>query len=234
MTLQPSMRLTRKQIEARAGLRLPAEVLQLLKDTRIRCNPAIAIVHQDLAKRYVLRGEESGGAINGIGAYCGYVDERGKPLSWLQSIDSVALNGSHALVIAPSLVRVHMVRVEHTYNLLITRHTFHTQPDKKEPALESVTLFRGRQGTLALDLWDKDASFKGRICPIFYSYAGEAVTIPNEYVEAVVIATAAVSCVGCKHSHLLQPPSAQQTEELARLNSCKVQMRWNLIATYPR
>src|ERR1700743_471545 len=79
MTSLPSMRLTKKQIEAQAGLRLPTEILQLLRDTRIRCNPAVALVHQHFAGRYVLRGEESGGAVNGIGAYCGYVDERGQP-----------------------------------------------------------------------------------------------------------------------------------------------------------
>jgi hypothetical protein len=215
MALQAPTKLTKKQIEAHAGLRLPAEVLQLLKVTRIHCNPEIALVHQHLAGRFVLRGEESGGAVNGVGAYCGYVDEGSKPLSWLQPIDTVGVNGSHALVIAPFLVRVQMVRVEHTYNLLITRHFLRIVTGRKKPSLESATLFRGRQGTLALDLWGKDASFRGRICPVFYSYAGEAVTIPSEYAQAVVTVTAAVSCVGCKHSHLLQPPTGNQVEEPA-------------------
>jgi len=206
--------LTKKQIEARAGLRLSAEALQSLQTSRIHCTPDISIVHQPLAGRYVLRAEESGGAVYGIGAYCGYVDETGKPLAWLQPVDTIAVNGRHAIVIAPSLVRVQMIRVEHTYELLITQHQLRTLPGRSRPSLETTSVFRGRQGTLALDLWDKDASSKGRTCPLFYSYSGEPLTIPNEFAHAVVAITEAVCCVGCRHSHLLQPSAAADDERV--------------------
>jgi hypothetical protein len=215
MAVQAPEKLTKKQIESHAGLRLPPDVVQLLGTTRIQCNPGISIVHQHLAGRYVLRGQESGGAVHGIGAYCSYVDEVGKPLSWLQPVDTVGVNGPHALVIAPSLVRVQMVRVEHTYELLMTRHSLKAAPDRSKPALESFTLFRGRRGTLALDLWDKDSSYKGRICPVFYSYSGEPLTIPSEFAHAVVAVTEAVCCVGCRHSHLLQPAVATDQSRVA-------------------
>jgi hypothetical protein len=48
------------------------------------------------------------------------VDEQGA-LSWLQRVDSIGVNGVHAVVVAPVLVRVEMLRFEHTYDLLIIR-----------------------------------------------------------------------------------------------------------------
>lgn len=206
--------LSKKQIEARAGLRLSAEVLESLKTSRIHCTPDVSIVHQPLAGRYMLRAEESGGAVYGIGAYCGYVDDTGKPLAWLQPVDTVAVNGRHAVVIVPSLVRVQMIRVEHTYELLITQHALRMLPGRTRPTIESTALFRGRQGTLALDLWDKDASSKGLICPVFYSYSGEPLAIPNQFAHAVVAVTEAVCCVGCRHSHLLQPATDADDERV--------------------
>ena len=44
------------------GLALPASVLRALQKRGIYCIPGISVEHQHLAKRYVLRGVESGGA----------------------------------------------------------------------------------------------------------------------------------------------------------------------------
>ena len=76
-----------------------------------------------LAKRYVLRGVESGGAVADIGAYSSFVNAEGNTLNWLQRVDSIGVNGVHAIVVAPVLVRVEMLRIQRTYDLLITRHT---------------------------------------------------------------------------------------------------------------
>ncbi len=198
----------KKEVEARLGLRLSPDVLAAIKDSRIYCTPQISVVHQQLAKRHVLRGEECGGAVNNLGVYCSYVDEAGKPLSWLQPVETVGPNGRHAIVVASSFVRMQMVRVEHTYDLLITRHTQVLAPGRKKPAIDNVVLFKGRQGTLALDLWGKDADSRGRICPVFYSHSGDVLTIPAEFVEATLVLTAAVCCIGCRHTHLLEPPTS--------------------------
>jgi hypothetical protein len=100
-----------REVLARQGLRLPALTLKHLRNTGIYCQPSISIEHQHLAGRYVLRGVESGGAVADIGAYLSYVGEHGESLSWLQRIDSVGLNGVHAIVIAPVLVRVEMIHL---------------------------------------------------------------------------------------------------------------------------
>ena len=92
------------------GLALPASVLRALQKRGIYCTPGISLEHQHLAKRYVLRGVESGGAVSDMGRACAFVSPEGDPLPWLQSLDSIAVNGRHAIFLAESLVRVEMLR----------------------------------------------------------------------------------------------------------------------------
>jgi hypothetical protein len=193
------------QILALRGLRLPAITLKGLQTAAIYCQPAVSIEHQHLARRYVLRGVESGGAVADLGAYCGFVEEDGQPMSWLQRVDSIAVNGVHGVVISAGFARLQMLRVQRTYDLLITRHSLPNMEDGKRPRLESSILFYGRRGTLEMDLSSKDAAFRGKVSPVFYSRSGEPASLPGEFQDAVVRVTAAASCVGCRHCHLLQP-----------------------------
>jgi len=193
------------QVLALRGLRLPAMTLKSLKGAGIYCQPSVSIEHQHLAGRYVLRGVESGGSVADLGAYCSFVDENGRPISWLQRVDSIAVNGVHAIVVSPGLVRLQMVRVRHTYDLLITNHVLVPVVDAKRPTLQSSIVFYGRRGTLEMDLHGKDSGFGGTVHPLFLSRSGEPASLPASFENAVVRVTAAVSCVGCRHSHLLQP-----------------------------
>ena len=111
------------EVLARQGLRLPPITLKCLRTAGIYCQPSVSIEHQHLAKKYVLRGVESGGAVADVGAYASFVDEQGNALPWLQRVDSIGVNGVHAIVVAPVLIRVQMLRIERTYDLLITRHS---------------------------------------------------------------------------------------------------------------
>ena len=45
------------------GLRLSRQALRVLKERGILVQSAVSLVHQHLAKRYVVRGLESGGAV---------------------------------------------------------------------------------------------------------------------------------------------------------------------------
>jgi hypothetical protein len=193
------------QILALRGLRLPVMTLKSLKTAGIYCQPSVSIEHQHLAGRYVLRGVESGGAVADLGAYCSFVCEAGQPISWLQRVDSIAVNGVHAVVVAPGLVRLQMVRVRHTYDLLITNHRLTTVDGAKRPALQSSILFHGRRGILEMDLCGKDSGFCGSVRPLFLSRCGEPVSLLASFEDAVARITAAASCMGCRHSHLLQP-----------------------------
>ena len=193
------------EVLARQGMRLPQIVLKRLRDAGIYCQPTVSIEHQNLARKYVLRGVESGGAIANLGAYSSFVGERGEALAWLQHVDSIGVNGVHAIVVAPVFLRVEMLRIARTYDLLITRHSLISSISNRRPRLESSILFYGRRGGLEMELWGRDAVFCGTVSPIFYNRAGESLALPCTFQDAVARITAAVCCVGCRHSHLLSP-----------------------------
>jgi hypothetical protein len=150
------------------GLSLPKSVLKALQQRGIYCMPGISIEHQHLAKRYVLRGVGSGGGVADIGRSCAYLSQDGNPLRWLQSIDSIAVNGRHALFIAESLVRIEMLRTVRTYELAISLHTLSLSRGRTRPEVSSRLLFRGRDNVLPLDLWKEEhKALRGEVTPIF-------------------------------------------------------------------
>src|ERR1700728_223530 len=193
------------EVLARQGLRLPPITLKCLRTAGIYCQPSVSIEHQHLAKKYVLRGVESGGAVAEIGAYASYVDEQGNALPWLQRVDSIGVNGVHAIVIAPVLIRLQMLRIARTYDLLITRHSLARAAGNARPQLQSSILFYGRRGSLETELWGNDVGFRGTLCPVFYTRAGERVVLPNDLQDAAHRITSAVCCLGCRDCHLLGP-----------------------------
>jgi len=189
------------------GLALPASVLRALQKRGIYCTPGISLEHQHLAKRYVLRGVESGGAVSDMGRACAFVSPDGDPLPWLQSLDSIAVNGRHAIYLAESLVRVEMLRTVRTCELAITLHTLSHAPGRNRPEVASTPLFRGRDGVLPIDLWKEEhRALRGKLTPAFYNRAGEVLQLPQRFEEAIGKVTSAVCCVGCKHTHVGVPP----------------------------
>ena len=189
------------------GLALPTGVLKALQKRGIYCTPGVSLEHQHLAKRYVLRGVESGGAVSDMGRACAFVSPEGDPLPWLQSLDSIAVNGRHAIFLAESLVRVEMLRTVRTCELAITLHTLSNVPGRNRPEIATMLVFRGRDGFLPIDLWkDEHRALRGRMTPVFYDRAGEVLPLPLRFEKAIRKVTAAVCCVGCKHAHVGVPP----------------------------
>jgi hypothetical protein len=197
--------------EARRGLTLPPSAVRKLTEVGIFAKAAVSLEHQHLAHRYVIRGIESGGAVEPIGHYVTFCAENGEPLSWLHPLDSVGVNGVHAVVIAPSLVRVEMFRRGHTYDLLITRHAPGAAENGKRPTLESKILFRAHDGYLALDLVKEHKNNRGSVMPTFHSRGGEPIAVPAKFEAVIKAATHASGCVGCAHSHYLRPPDPEPT-----------------------
>jgi len=193
--------------DALHGLTLPASALKALQKRGIYCAPGISIEHQHLANRYVLRGVESGGAVVDMGRACAFLSPDGSPLPWLQSIDSLAVNGRHAIFLAESLVRIEMLRMVRTYELAISLHTLSLAPGRTRPEISSKVLFRGRDGVLALDLWrEEHRALRGELVPIFYNRGGEAMGLPQRLENAIKKITGAVCCIGCRHTHVGAPP----------------------------
>ena len=192
---------------AHHGLSLPHGTLKTLEKRGIYCTPGVSLEHQHLARRYVLRGVESGGAVSDMGRACAFVAEDGSPLPWLQAIHSIAVNGRHAIFLAERMVRLEMLRNGRSWELAITLHTLSAVPDRVRPVIVSKPLFRGRDGTLLVDLWKEEyRELRGKLTPVFHSRAGEAQSFPSQFEEPVRKITAAVCCIGCQHVHVGAPP----------------------------
>lgn len=195
-----------KQLTGVIGLRLSQKALRVLKDRGIFAHSPVTLVHQHLADRYVVRGLESGGAVGDVGRYITFAGEDGQPIECLHPVEAIGVNGVHAVVIAPALVRIDMLRKGRTYELLITGHRPSKVNDGNRPQLETRILFRGIHGRLELDLAGKDKARAGAVMPMFYSLAGEEIAIPKHFRQAVCSIAKAVNCSGCSHSHYVRAP----------------------------
>jgi hypothetical protein len=198
---------TRRELIARRGLVLPRHILRRLDEVGIHARADVSLEHQHLAQRYVVRGVESGGAIAEMGRYVTFAGETGESLPYLQPVDSLGLNGVHAVVVAPVLVRIELFRAGRTCQLLVTKHQPRKIEDGRRPSLESTVVFRGVDGLLNVELWGKDRAIAGSVVPQFWSRAGERMEIPEIFHPAVRAATHGGSCVGCSHGHYLRNPS---------------------------
>jgi hypothetical protein len=177
-----------------------------LQEVGVVCQPEVSLQYQTLSKRSVLRGMESGGAIKEIGRYVTFCETKGDRIPWLQPIDSVGVNGRHAVVIAPELVSVEVFRVRNTYDVLIVKHDVLQPTEGPRGRIEARVLFRGRQGHLPLDLTGDEKGMAGQIVPEFFNKAGERVEIPPEFVGVLKAAVRGANCVGCTHQHYLTAP----------------------------
>jgi hypothetical protein len=207
--------MSQKMSSSLLRLTLPAQAVQRLRQAGIYCRPGVTIEFQQGSKRHVLRGRESGGATKELGHYVSFCGERGERLPWLVRPNTLTANGDHAIVIAPEVVSIEILRVEHTYELLISRHELRAEKEGSRPRISSRLIFRGWQGQLPLDLVEKDRSVAGQIAPEFFTRAGEPRQLPAPFVEAVHGIVAAVNCRQCVHSHLLVDPRKREKESRA-------------------
>ena len=193
---------------AHRGIALAKRVRRRLDEVGIFAQPSVSLEHQHLAGQYVVRGIESGGAVKEIGRYVTFCGPDGEPLAYLHPVDAIGVNGVHAVVIAPVLVRIELFRAGRTCQLLITKH----QPGKAEngrrPPLENGVLFHGMNGFLGREQFGKEGDLSTSAMPRFWSRSGEQREIPPVFAAAVRGATTGATCVGCSHTHCLVAPLA--------------------------
>ena len=193
-------------IVARRGLTLPDETRARLHAVGVYCDPNLSVERQQQAERWMIRGQESGGASDAIGRYVSFCREDGSALAWLQPVRNFMPNGVHSIVVVPdSLVRLDMYRFETSYDLLITRHWLH-ESKKGKPELWNEILFFARHGILERELWGKDKMYRGGIAPTFYQRSGEELSVPEQFKMAVFKMTEGVTCTRCSHPHLIEAP----------------------------
>jgi len=206
-----------RDLPARRGLTLSRRVLRRLDEVGILVQSGVSLEHQHLAARYVVRGMESGGAVKDLGRYVTFCGPDGQSLPYLHLIDSVGVNGVHAVAVAPVLVRVELFRAGRTCQLLITNHQPGRTETGRRPPLENSVLFRGVNGLLDLELSPTDGNLPERsMIPKFWSRGGENVEVPEIFKAAVVAATEGTNCIGCSHAHFLTAP--QEPEVRTREN----------------
>lgn len=182
---------------------LPRGTLRRLAEVGIHCRSEVRLEYQPVARRYVVHGTESGGAVRELGRYVTFAGVEGEPIAHLHPIDSLKANGAHAVVVAPILVKVDMFRFGRTCQLLIVKHEPLVEVPGKRPELKSTVLFRGVDGYLALEPEAKGRGNIAAMLPEFYSRSGEKNDIPVQFRAVVQAATLAVSCIECRHSHFL-------------------------------
>ena len=193
---------------------LPKPLLTRLNSLGIYCQTWVTAERQDRAKRWVLRGVESGGSAKEFGRYISFFTPNGSRMEWLQKADRIGANGVHAIVIGEVLIGVEMARVEDTYQLMIAKYELgKPKVEGKRPLVESSVLFRGMDGQLPEKLR------KQGLAPAFLTRSGEVKVVPSEYLEAVKLVAAGVSCANCKHVHGLVSGTFSVVEPAAEVVS---------------
>jgi len=210
---------SRTQVGAHRGLVLPRPALRRLVEAGIFAQASVSLEYQQFAKRYVVRGVESGGAVEDLGRYVTFCSDQGEPLTWLHPLDGIGVNGVHALVVAPSLLRVEMFRRGQTYDVLISRIAPSSATNGKRPALQSTTIFRAEEGYLPADLGKPRRNPKEIGIAKFYSRAGEPLAVPGLFEGVIKAATLGVLCLGCSHSHFLRAPETQGSAPIGPANA---------------
>src|SRR5215470_17227985 len=92
--------MTKEEVTALRGLRLPSAALKALQRAGIHCQPAISIEFQQSSRQYLIRGVESGGAVARTGAYCGFLGSTLGPRSIPHPVNALGVNGHHAAVLS--------------------------------------------------------------------------------------------------------------------------------------
>jgi len=92
---------TRRDLVSRRGLPLPKRTWRRLASVGIYARPEVSLEYQQLARRYVVRGVESGGAIASIGRYVTFAGESGAQIAYLHTMNSVGVNGLMRSLLLP-------------------------------------------------------------------------------------------------------------------------------------
>src|SRR5258708_4490802 len=193
---------------ASRGLTLSRRVLRRLNEVGVFAQSQVSLEHQHLAKRYVVRGIESGGAVKDLGRYVTFCVPAGEALPYLHPIDAIGVNGVHAVVVAAILVRIELFRTSRTCQLLITKHEPGKVENGRRPPLENRVLFRGVNGFLDGEPIGKEDHLPISAMPRFWSRSGEHREIPPVFATVVCGATIGATCVGRSHAHCLVAPLA--------------------------
>jgi hypothetical protein len=168
--------------------------LEALKAAHVFTNSKIMTVRQ-VSGRWILRGEESGGAGSDVGHYVGYAPLADWPFQVIQPIRTVMPNAQHRRVFGTVMVRFEIFRyAEKQMHAQISLHTVlpSSSPHSKEQNNHvRRVLFEERFGEMGEDN-----------TPAFISSAGEPKPLPAFLLDAFRLAFNGSRCRACRHTHL--------------------------------
>jgi hypothetical protein len=190
----------------------PKDVLRGLQRLNINCRTAVSVVFQQKSKRWMIAGEESGGAVGSVGHYVGYVGVAPTGLAVSIPIQSFIPNCTQRRVFAQDLVRIEILRCENSCNLTITRYCLVSPGEGRRPKLRLEELLDQKDGILTADLKQ----------PVFFDRTGEPIDLPSELIHAIQAASKGVLSQRNKRAYLIGVPDVplpsvetkQPTEEL--------------------
>jgi hypothetical protein len=93
--------MAKQRFTGTAGLPLPRRAVRVLRERGIFAHAIVSVEHQQLAERHVLRGLESGGSTGDVGRYVTFARTDGQGLECLHPVESIAVNGLHAISLSP-------------------------------------------------------------------------------------------------------------------------------------
>jgi hypothetical protein len=107
--------MAKEKFTGTVGLPLARRAVRTLRDRGIYAHSLVSVEHQQLARRYVIRGLESGGSAGDAGRYVTFAAEDGQSLEYLHPVEAIGVNGLHAVVISTAILRADMLRKGRTY-----------------------------------------------------------------------------------------------------------------------
>jgi hypothetical protein len=180
----------------------------IVKELRLRgisTNTRVIVVHQKKTGRWLISGEEGGGAARGIstkgnrvgelGHYVGYVGIAGVPLTSIP-IHSFLPNRTFRNVFANDVLRVEAFRYEGSCNITVSSYRLHSALPGLAPKLYLKVLFRGYNGVLNA----------GATVPTFFDNTGEADEIPSILLPLIQAAVKGVTTVPNHRAHCIALP----------------------------
>src|ERR1019366_8774127 len=113
-------------------------------------------------RRFVLCAEESGGATDNIGHYCGFLPLAGDPTFFVRPVTLAMPNTVHSDVSAASLVSIEMLRYGTTYSVNVFLHWLTASPGRDVlPAHRQKLIFSANRGVLSRQLWQEGEGGQG-------------------------------------------------------------------------
>src|SRR5258708_10767609 len=120
--------MAKEKFTGTVGLPLARRAVRTLRDRGIYAHSLVSVEHQQLARRYVIRGLESGGSAGDAGRYVTFAAEAGRRFGNCHPSRATGGNGLHAIVILPAILRPDILRKGRPYELLITPHPLNSVP----------------------------------------------------------------------------------------------------------